>query len=57
MKDNLKDGATYLVTFNNGQDCVEAGYIAEYKLFSFIAGSISLADAEKIELVKDADNA
>lgn len=54
MKDNLKDGATYLVTFNNGQDCVEAGYIAEYKLFSFNAGSISLADAEKIELVKDA---
>lgn len=52
MQQKLKDGARYLVTFNQGQDCVEANYIAEYKLFSHIAGSISLADAEKIEPVK-----
>lgn len=52
MKEDLKDGARYLVTFNEGQDCVEATYIAEYKLFSHIAGSISLADAEKVEPVK-----
>ncbi len=52
MQQKLKDGARYLVTFNQGQDCVEASYIAEYKLFSHISGSISLADAEKIESVK-----
>lgn len=52
MKEDLKDGARYLVTFNEGQDCVEATYIAKYKLFSHIAGSIGLADAEKVEPVK-----
>lgn len=45
----LQGGASYLVTFNNGQDCVEAMYIEEYQVFSHIAGSISLAEAEKIE--------
>ena len=45
----LIDGASYLVTFNNGQDCVKAMYIDEYQVFSHIAGSISMAEAEKIE--------
>ncbi len=52
MHQNLKNGAAYLVTYNHGQDCVEAQYIAEYQIFSHIAGSISLAEAEKIELIK-----
>lgn len=51
-KQNLQDGDTYLVTFNNGQDCVEATYIAEYQVFSHIAGSVSLDEAEKIEEIR-----
>ena len=49
----LQDGKNYLVTFNDGQDCVEAGYIEEYQIFSFIAGSIALSEAEKIEPIED----
>lgn len=45
----LTDGEYYLVTFNQGQDCVEAQYIAEYALFNFFAGSIAVIDAERIE--------
>lgn len=45
----LVDGNSYLVTFNNGQDCVEATYIEQYKVFSHLAGSVSLSEAENIE--------
>ena len=46
---DLVDGKDYKVTFNKGRDCVVAGYIAEYNVFSHIAGSISLSSAEKID--------
>lgn len=48
---NFVDGDSYLVTFNNGQDCVEATYIEKYKVFSHLAGSISVSEAEKVESV------
>lgn len=47
----LVDGDAYLVTFNNGQDCVKATYIEQYKVFSHLTGSISLSEAENIEEV------
>lgn len=49
---NLIDGNEYQITFNNGQDTVQAIYIDEYKLFSHCMGSVSLDDAEKIERIK-----
>lgn len=52
-QNQLQDGKDYLVTFNNGCDCVEATWIAEYQVFSFLAGSISLAEAEKIENIDE----
>lgn len=51
-KDELKDGTDYLVTFNNGTDQVIASWIEEYQVFSYIAGSVSYDDAEKIEKIE-----
>lgn len=56
MEQNLKDGQRYLVTFNGGVDCVEATYIEEHKVFSFLSGSVSLNEAEKIEAVLSNNN-
>lgn len=48
----LVDGGAYLVTFNNGQDCVEATYIEKYKLFSHLSGSVSVSEAENIKEIR-----
>ena len=45
------DGDSYLVTFNNGRDCVEATYVEKYRVFSHLSGSVSVSEAEKVECV------
>lgn len=45
------DGDRYLVTYNNGLDCVEATYIAEHNIFSFLMGSLGLNEVEKVETI------
>lgn len=50
-KTTYEDGKRYLVTFNNGRDQVEATYIAEFNIFNFFCGSISIEEAEKVDEV------
>lgn len=52
MSVNYVDGKRYLVTFNNWRDCVEATWIKNFRLFSHIAGSISIEDVNSVEEIK-----
>lgn len=48
-QEDLIDGDEYVVTFNDGKDCVSAMWIAEYGLFSFLMGSLHYDEVTKIE--------
>lgn len=48
-QEDLIDGKEYIVTFNNGRDCVSAMWLEEYQIFNFLVGSLSYTDVSKIE--------